>query len=373
MGKPDILRAILRSVSPLAQQYLLRLTFVHGPFSIKDIAAWCISPNAVEHEEALYSLTQMHLLQPQKDGFGRVSDVALHPGAQRVMQRMMQTPPLLPASSPCITPVVVGGNSYKDSGEYGRERWGLVLDFMVNPDRQLDDPNSEWLKGILLDMGLMDYNTVGNTEEWCVNKEGCKFLLQESSRQVWDVLLEYLEAGASNPPRLEWAERVKFDPHQVMELLCKLSFLDHTQQYNLDALGLTECQREAARDFIGCGLTLPHCKGTICPTAYATGHWAVPSTVTNSNYGIIVESNFRVYFHREPDLEGETNEALLNLFTRIDYALPNLVAATLIRSQVVRGLERGISVDFMQDFMLKHAHHSMNRGPKQTAKLPSNV
>ena len=43
-SEPYILRAILRSVSPLAQQYLLRLTFVQGPFPVNDIVAWCITP-----------------------------------------------------------------------------------------------------------------------------------------------------------------------------------------------------------------------------------------------------------------------------------------------------------------------------------------
>lgn len=366
-SEPYILRAILRSVSPLAQQYLLRLTFVQGPFPVSDIVAWCITPNALEHEEALSSLIELKLWRAHR-AFGRdITEVEYHPGAQRLIQQFMKDSSPAGPSRPCASPEVVS--------EFGKEQWGKVQDFMVNPGEQLDDGSSAWIQEILVNMGVMDCreDSTGDTLklEFALNKNGCRFLLQDTSMQLWELLLEYLGSGHL----LGWTDKTPFDPHEVMALLCRLSFMDSTREYDISSLRLTPCQQNSVRDLRGCGLIYMRSDNstTLSPTPYATGRWTTAPSSSNEKVGIIVESNFRLYMHRRDDQEGHTNEALLNLFVRIDYTLSNLCAATITRSKVCEGLNRGIGVEFMVEFMLKHAHPVMRHGSKQTPKLPSNV
>ena len=50
--------------------------------------------------------------------------------------------------------------------------------------------------------------------------------------------------------------------------------------------------------------------------------------------------------------------ALLKLFTRIEYVLPNLIIGTLARKSVQRAFKKGITSDKIINFLESHAHQN---------------
>eukprot|EP00656_Telonema_subtile_P044853 TRINITY_DN51107_c0_g1_i2.p1 TRINITY_DN51107_c0_g1~~TRINITY_DN51107_c0_g1_i2.p1 ORF type:complete len:257 (-),score=43.32 TRINITY_DN51107_c0_g1_i2:173-943(-) len=160
-----------------------------------------------------------------------------------------------------------------------------------------------------------------------------------------------------------------------MGLLCRLTVLDPAEAYDVKSFGLTHCQKMSlTRDLRGCGLIYmesDHAK-SFTPSPFATGHWDIDRH-RDQETGIVLERNFRLYMHRAEHKQGFIEEALLDFFAQIDYTMPNLCAATITRPKVCSALKMGISIDFVVDFMTKHAHPSMRKGPKQIVRLPPNV
>jgi hypothetical protein len=65
--------------------------------------------------------------------------------------------------------------------------------------------------------------------------------------------------------------------------------------------------------------------------------------------------------------------ALLKLFTRIEYVLPNLIIGTLTRKSVQRAFKKGITADKIVYFLESHAHLNarLNKLLRTQERLPS--
>lgn len=67
---------------------------------------------------------------------------------------------------------------------------------------------------------------------------------------------------------------------------------------------------------------------------------------------LIVETNFKVYAYTSSRL----HQAILRLFLRVEYAFPNFIVATLVRSNLQAAIQRGISSKQIIEFLESHAH-----------------
>jgi len=75
---------------------------------------------------------------------------------------------------------------------------------------------------------------------------------------------------------------------------------------------------------------------------------------------IMVETNFRVYAYTTSKLAL----AILHMFTRPDYRLPNLYVGTLSMASVRSALSSGISANQIVSYLQHNAHpHVANRIP----------
>ena len=72
----------------------------------------------------------------------------------------------------------------------------------------------------------------------------------------------------------------------------------------------------------------------------------------NDDKFIIVETTFKLIAYTS----SKIHQALLRLFTKIDYVLPNLVIGNLTRKSVQKAFKKGITSDKIIYFLESHAH-----------------
>lgn len=382
-GDRWIIQAVVRALQPLSQQYNLRLAFIDGEFPLSEIELWCRQPAddddrklvQATHTRAVKELCGLGLWKRSADG----STISVHPQAQHVMKAMFCNPQAssLPAA---------GASDQVAVSAFGNTQWAAVLGFMVDPSNAsfIEGRETSWIPGVLHDMGLMNCQVEAEqggmtTMLWTLTSQGYRYLLEGAEVQLWKLLMAYLQFGAS---RVTWTDKTEFNQGQLMGLLCMLTFMDAGSIYSVS--GLSDCQKEACRrDLRGCGLVYiaPNESQSkpkmICPTPVATGQWdphaECAKRTSDVEQGIIVESNFRVYMYSDGLETGTIEEALLSLFVRIDYTMPQLCCGTFTRNSICAGLKIGIDVEFVIYFLTKHAHPCMLKGTQSKVKLPRNV
>lgn len=76
------------------------------------------------------------------------------------------------------------------------------------------------------------------------------------------------------------------------------------------------------------------------------------SALSVSSANVIVESNFKVYAYTDSILY----RAILKLFMRVDYILPNLFVGMLTRESLKKAFKKKITTAQIMNFLESHAH-----------------
>jgi len=198
-------------------------------------------------------------------------------------------------------------------------------------------------------MGLMsERDKEGKTKGLIITSAGFAFLFKSQQSQVWDVVLSYMEEKKK--------EEKPIPRDEVLRVLFKLSFMKLGQDYSSE--GYTQAQIDFLNELSRFGLIYrSHNTSPIFyPTPLAVNlsqHSSALSSSKQQKQGFIfVETSFKLYAFTNSPFQL----ALLNLFSRLDYQLPNMVVGVITKRSVRNAFKHNISADELIRYLSDYAH-----------------
>ncbi|BBN14722.1 transcription initiation factor TFIIH subunit 4 [Marchantia polymorpha subsp. ruderalis] len=357
-GSPWTCQAVVRSLPPLAKQYVLRLLFVEAAVSSKSIQDWALPDALNKHKVAIDKLEQLRVLIEATERRKEVS-YKLNPRLQKQLQDVLKTGggvprESLPASFAARVPSLV------DLENYAMKQWEAVLLQLVSSAfaEASTVPMNSTLTATFQRAGLI--TTPKGKEPPKITDAGFQFLLMDTNSQLWQIVREYVAS----------AEDRGMDSAELISFLLELGFLNIGEPYNLNTL--SPMQQNVIKELAALGV-LQIQSGTkdrwFIPTKLASNLSASISETSGVQPGegfVVVETNFRIYAYTTSKLQAE----ILRLFVRLEYQLPNLVVGSLTKESVSTAFASGISSDEMISFLSKHAHP---HAAKKTPVVPETV
>lgn len=191
-----------------------------------------------------------------------------------------------------------------------------------------------------------------------LTESGFQFLLMDTNAQLWYIIREYITNS----------EERGVDSTDLISFLLELSFHVTGEAYNMNTL--TDIQRNVIKDLADLGLVKlqqGRKESWFIPTKLATNLSISLSDSSTRKQGFInVETNFKVYAYSDSRLHCE----ILRLFSRIEYVLPNMIAAAITKESLHNAFENGIMAEQIISFLQQNAHP---RVVKRVPAIPENV
>ncbi|GKV45828.1 hypothetical protein SLEP1_g52870 [Rubroshorea leprosula] len=182
---------------------------------------------------------------------------------------------------------------------------------------------------------------------------GFQFLLMDTNAQLWYIIREYI----SN------SEEQGVDQADLIAFLLELSFHTTGEAYNTNTL--TDEQKSMIKDLADLGLVKlqqGRKESWFIPTKLATNlSLSLTDSSSRKEGFVVVETNFRMYAYSTSKLHCE----ILQLFSRIEYQLPNLIVTAMTKESLYAAFENGITAEQIITFLQQNAH------PRVTERVPS--
>ncbi|XP_077223295.1 general transcription and DNA repair factor IIH subunit TFB2-like isoform X2 [Tasmannia lanceolata] len=342
-----ICEAVLRSLPPLAKNYVLQMLYVDAPVTAKSMEEWVLSDGFSKHKVAIDRLLQLRIFLEATDR-KRETSIKLNPKFQRNLQTYLIYGGALPRE-PMPLSITMRLPTLDDLEAYAHDQWECFLLQLIS-SAQVERPanfSSSMMK--VFQRGLLsarDNETPRLTE------------LMDTNAQLWYIIREYIST----------AQERGLDPTDLISFLLELSFHAMGEAYNLNSL--TEVQSKAIKDLADLGLVKlqqGRKESWFIPTKLATNLSVSLSDSSSRKQGIVVvETNFRLYAYSSSKLHCE----ILRLFSRIEYQLPNLIVGAITKESLYTAFEKGITAEQIISFLQQNAHP---RVAERTPAVPENV
>ncbi|XP_032806087.1 general transcription factor IIH subunit 4 isoform X2 [Petromyzon marinus] len=225
---------------------------------------------------------------------------------------------------------------------YALERWEVILHFMVgSPGAEVSADVAQ----LLIKAGLMRSET---GEPPCITSAGFQFLLLDTASQVWYFMLQYLNS----------TETRGMDLVEILSFLFQLSFSTLGKDYSVE--GMSESLLNFLQHLREFGMVFQRKRKSrrYYPTRLAinlASGISQGSTDVHQQGYLVVETNYRVYAYTDSELQV----ALVALFCEMLYRFPNLVVAQVTRESVQQAIANGITAEQIIHFLRTHAHPEM--------------
>ncbi|RQM29849.1 hypothetical protein B5M09_012279 [Aphanomyces astaci] len=309
-------QAVFQSMSPLAQQIVMRLLFTNqGSYSHDAILQWVQDPAQVKMTAAIEKLRHLRVLRMAHG----TAEYVLNPVFQDQLKKALSSLGGSPWEAgrhklPSEKPIAAA-----ELEQYARKRWDAVLHFMVGSTAVAAPPPT--VIGILEHTGLMQ-----------PSKTDARALHITDTGELLLILpcLLMFHQDTSLCSRTSTLKRGSL--FYTTSLAVNLIFggmLGQTRSSITMSQGLDHLHRPSKS---------PHLPP---PTAAAA----------DAHLLIVVETNFKVYAYTQSSL----HIAMLSVFAR----LPNLAVGFLTRESIRSALSNGISAEQIYDFLMQHAHPKM--------------
>lgn len=191
-----------------------------------------------------------------------------------------------------------------------------------------------------------------------LSENGFQFLLMDTNAQLWYIVREYI----SN------SEDRGVDPADLISFMLELSFHVTGEAYNINTL--TDVQKSIIKDLADLGLVKlqqGRKESWFIPTKLATNLSVSLSDASSRKQGfVVVETNFRLYAYTSSKLHRK----ILELFSRIEYELPNLTVAAITKDTLSEAFQCEITAEQIISFLQQNAHP---RVAERTPRVPENV
>ena len=202
-----------------------------------------------------------------------------------------------------------------------------------------------------------------------VSDSGFRYLLLERSQQLWLLLQQYVSQTSQQGSGGSGIGSAGVDTSPgALSLLLRLSFLPKNVPQKADGSAATS---RLLSDM--CTLGVVYLMGSpaspsglwycVTPLAASVAAGLATSGGSRGSGGghVVVETNFRVYAYTSSLIDL----AVLNLFLRAEYRLPNLFVGVLTRESVTGAQRSGISGEQIVGYLQTHAH------PAVAQRVPS--
>lgn len=209
---PWTCQAVLRSLPPLSQHFILRLLFIPSPVPADWITASVQADAERERDRSLQLLSQLHVLRSHKAASG-AKTIRL----DATFQARLQQSVLNPASLGSVGTVQPNGSSQAANGAqaagavtqnnrteactsvadinaFGQAQWQAVLLALVDGRRSSLRVHAN-LKP--LDVRALFHSSGLTDEATELTDAGFKFLFLDVYSQLWQLLQQYLKASAT--------------------------------------------------------------------------------------------------------------------------------------------------------------------------------
>ena len=288
----------------------------------------------------------------------------------------------------------------KELKSYTQQSWDSVLHFLVGSDENdrgegIEEPDDAMI-GFLTQIGLMqsdpDYKGKDKAHApLVITSKGYEFMLRDSNAQVWQFVLQYLNACAHH-------EQKDIIRVEALSMLICLGSCRVGEGYHMSVLG-SKFARVVIKDFGRFGLLLG-CrvagKNAFYPTdavvdlvasSEKTGREAsailgqsivasraledalAASIPSRSHLALVVQTNFQVVAYTRSKLHIST----LGLFCDISTfrKLPNVIFFHITRDSIRSAFRLGVLAGQILRFLHVHAHPMLRNGGQPL--VPSNV
>uniref|UniRef100_A0A383W7J1 RNA polymerase II transcription factor B subunit 2 n=1 Tax=Tetradesmus obliquus TaxID=3088 RepID=A0A383W7J1_TETOB len=368
-SSPWTTQALFRALSPLAQQYILRLLYVDEGVSKDSMRLWVVPGAEAQHHNAVTQLEVLSVLAPDS----RPGTVVLHPAFKACLRSALSGRGL--GLDVAGRRLVLSGASMSHIMIQATKRWQGVLMYLLDCDDQLAAADGASAKGMSIQALLRSAGLVsGQGRRHELTAAGFRFLLKGSHEQVWLLLREYIKSAEATSGKelastlsflLQLSFRRVWQPYAMGEL----SAQEQDIAAHMAQLGLVHTfSQDGTAYFCVTPLAASLCGGSSSSSTAAAAAAAAGSTaasVDNAAY-IIVETNFRVYAHTSCPLQRR----LLARLMRTDCLLPNLFVGSLTREAFLAALGLGVSAADVAGFLAQHAHPQVAR---RVPSVPENV
>lgn len=349
-----ICEAILRSLPPLAKKYVLQMLYIDVPVSSKLMEEWLLADGLTKHKVSIDRLIQLRIMTESTDR-KRETTYKLNPAFQINLQKHIMHGGVLPRE-PMASNITVRLPSLAELEAYAAQQWECFLLHLISSSQaeRTTSFSSSMMK--IFQRGLMSQSREREAPK--LTESGFQFLLMDTNAQLWYIIREYITNS----------EERGIDSADLISFLLELSFHVTGEAYNMNTL--TEIQRNVIKDLADLGLVKlqqGRKESWFIPTKLATNLSVSLSDSSTRREGFInVETNFRVYAYSDSKLHCE----ILRLFSRIEYVLPNMIAAAITKESLQNAFENGIMAEQIISFLQQNAHP---RVVKRVPAIPENV
>ncbi|CAL8465169.1 g4704 [Coccomyxa elongata] len=352
-------QAVLRGLTSLAKQYVIRILFLDVPVATSVVDSWTLQSSKSKHTTAVNRLKGLQLLLPStvpsKDG--KAQAYILHP-VFREQLRWAVSKGRNVGTDEVPSTVFDRAPSRDQLTQYAQQQWETLMLYLVGSVDRPPSP-SPLIKGPKLDVDKIlagAHLMTGSKKSRSIQEQGFRFLLSDTYSQLWRLLRVYIATGE---------ERSRAPLGTILNFLLQLGFRDVGSPFALAELD--DIQRNIAGDMAQLGLIMPF-------SAKDGSLWLAPTrlalALAGGNSGqlqhevtdgfIVVETNYRVYAYTSSLLQT----AILRLFTRCECVLPNLFVGVLTRESISGALACGLNADQIVLYLRQHAHpHVASRTP----------
>lgn len=342
-------QAVLRSLPPLAKQYVMRLLYVENAVPVKSLQEWAQPDALSKHQVAIDRLEQLRVILAERK---KEVNYRMNPKFQKQLRQALSTgggPPrdVISGSIAARTP------NLEDLDNFAMKQWESVLLQLVSSTSDgPTGPQNSFITKVFQRAGLL--SLANDKESPSITDMGFQFLLMDTNSQLWQLVREYVttaeDRGTDSSELIGFLLELGF--HLVGEAYSVNSLPPVLQKVleELAALGLVQLQKGRSESWY-------------IPTKLASNLSASLSESADwqpSEGFVVVETNFKVYAYTSSKLQTE----IIRCFARLEYQLPNLVVAALTKESVNTAFGSGISAEQIISFLRKHAHpHVAQRIP----------
>jgi transcription initiation factor TFIIH subunit 4 len=324
---------LVRSLSSVAQQIVLRLVFVNEPALLSDLG---VLPHATV-DQGLNELESLSILQIEKD----TKMVQLNEMFRKSLQIAFSCSPQSPISIASLDEDArLDAPSIDALDAYAAERWDRILRFIADPSESITRVSRN-VQLWLIASDILGANRTG----LALTQHGFDFLVRDTQFQVFHLIKCFFTKMKEIARDLKDA-----DPADVVIFACEFSFLHLGECYHSASLnhlqstflryiaeiGLAFIPQDREDVFYPTrlGLKLPETKGMVSTSKRRCGV-------------LVVESNFVVHAHTD----SYVHQFILMMFSTIQKVFPNLIVSRISRESVLGALADGIGADHIIQYL----------------------
>ncbi|KAF3777628.1 RNA polymerase II transcription factor B subunit 2 [Nymphaea thermarum] len=343
-----VCEAIMRSLPPLSKKYVLQMLYIDVGLTAKLLEEWVLSDGLSKHKAAVDRLLQLRIFIETVDRKKETS-YTLNEKFKGNLQKYIVNGEAMPRE-PMPSSIVVRLPTLEELEAHALEQWE---NFLLQLIRLTKGEKSASFSSSIMKVVQRGLLSSRDNDGLKLTENGFQFLLMDTNAQLWYIIREYISTSEDRGT----------DSTDLISFLLELSFHATGEAYNMNTL--TEVQEDAIKDLSQLGLVKlqqGRKESWFIPTKFVKNLAMSLSDSTSRKEGfIVVETNFKLYANSSSKLHCE----ILDLFSRIEYQVPNLIVGSIAKESLYLAFSKGITAEQIITFLQQNSH------PRVATRIPA--